>query len=193
MATSFHCIGMCGPISLVLFNQNHGVTSYLTYHLFRWLGYLFFSSLLFSMGIELRHWISPTILVATFVVLMFVVSLPSISMHLTSHLPRIQNNIAKKLRRATGKYSLPIVLGFFSGILPCGLLYVAYGSTLAFQHYTRVWIAMSLFFVGTFPLLFAGQLFGQHALSWMPKKWRTLWTMVLFVIAIMMLAHHVHP
>lgn len=185
-----HCIGMCGPISLVMFSDRHGPLSYLTYQVSRLFGYLFFSSLVFLIGKPFQKWVSPKYLLIFFVVLMLILTIPSISKKLSSKLPQLQSKLSIKLMPWLGKSAFPIIIGFFSGLLPCGLLYVAYGSTIAFGSLFEVWPSIAVFFLGTFPTLLIGQLLGHRILHFIPSWTKTLLTVLLFGSSVLMLYRH---
>lgn len=161
---SIHCMGMCGPIVLVL-HGNRPFLSRLSYHVGRIAIYASIGTLIGFSGGALRLAASQeaiSIIAGIFMLLMIV--LPS---RLISSLPilrsfgRFYSFIQQNTQQYWKERSIKgdFFLGMINGILPCGFLYAAFlGSLNAGSIFgSAVW--MILFGIGTIPsLLFIGSL-----------------------------------
>lgn len=158
---SFHCIGMCGPIALTLpvqhlrgFRRIAGILLYnfgriTTYALmgalFGWLGKQFYLG-------GLQQWLS----IALGAILMLSVFIR------TPHIPRIKG-VQRILGQLLAKreFSTLYAIGFFNGLLPCGLVYLGITGALATGGIENGMLFMAAFGAGTIPAMFAVSWFSQ--------------------------------
>ena len=161
---SAHCLGMCGPLVVMMpfknFKGFHLVAAQSIYHLSRTLAYVSMGLIfgLFGQGISLfsktQHL---SIFMGALVILM--VFFPKIIALLSTS--RFFRNISSKhgqyLRKVQQTQSLGAmaILGFFNGLLPCGLSYAAVGGAIALGNTTHAVMFMLLFGIGTSPALMA--------------------------------------
>lgn len=169
---SLHCAGMCGPIALALplgrlsaFGKWLGTFSYSlgrisTYAL---LGLLFG---LFGRGLVLagaQQWVS----IITGAILVLSIVLPQHVLHkfsLTAPVARFTGGLKSKMLRfmKSDRPSTLFLFGMLNGLLPCGLVYLALMSSLSAGTAVSGAAFMTLFGLGTAPMLigvaFAGQM-----------------------------------
>lgn len=160
---SFHCIGMCGPIALVLpVHTENPLRKFLkicSYHLGRMFAYgsigLVFGFLgkgLFLSGFQQRL----SILIGIFMIAYILI--PSkllnkfkITTPIFNFIGIIKSSLAKQLKNKSSK-SLAI-LGFLNGFLPCGMVYMALAGAIATATPYKGFLYMFIYGLGTIPLL----------------------------------------
>lgn len=163
LLSSLHCIGMCGPIALMLpvdrKNQTKKVIQILTYHLGRITAYAtigFVFGLLgkgfFLAGIQQQL----SIFIGVIMILIVILPTKVISKYNFSK-PVFQ--IISKLKSALGSqfksksYQSFFTIGLLNGFLPCGMVYVALFGAIAMQSPYFGSFYMILFGLGTIPLM----------------------------------------
>lgn len=163
LISSFHCIGMCGPIAMMLpverNNPAKKATQIITYHLGRLMAYgsigLLFGLLgkgFFLAGIQQQ--MSVIIGIAMIVVI------------LTPEKVFAQYNFSKpvfrwisKMKQTLGShfksksYKSLFIIGLLNGFLPCGMVYVALFGAIAMQSASFGVLYMLLFGLGTVPMM----------------------------------------
>ncbi len=165
LISSLHCIGMCGPIAIMLpvsrNNTAQKVIEICTYHLGRITAYAslglifgFFGKGLFLAGLQQQVSIIIGVLMIVYVMI------PQQRLGRLNFLMPIYR-LVSKLKQALGKQfkkkskgSLYLI-GFFNGFLPCGMVYVALFGALATQDIALGALYMALFGLGTVPLMSA--------------------------------------
>lgn len=164
---SFHCVGMCGPIALALPQIGHTtsqkVWSRLLYNFGRITTYALLGILLgtFGLGLKLAGW-QQSISIASGVLIILTVI--------------ISNNVIEKalghsFRKISGKwmgklfsqqqYSSLFLIGILNGLLPCGFVYIALIGAVATQNTLQGALFMTLFGLGTLPMMFGVSMVGQ--------------------------------
>ncbi|MTG98151.1 MULTISPECIES: sulfite exporter TauE/SafE family protein [Myroides] len=163
LVSSLHCIGMCGPIALMLpvskDNQAKKVMQILTYHLGRIsaysiLGLVFgvFGKGLFLAGLQQQMSIVVGILMIAFVLIpQSKLGKLNFMMPFYKFVSKIQRSLGNQFKKQTTASLYTI--GFFNGFLPCGMVYVALFGALATQSLLYGTLYMALFGVGTIPLM----------------------------------------
>lgn len=162
-AGSFHCMGMCGPLSLALPVQHlsklNKFLSLLLYQLGRVITYAFFGLLLGLAGRRIyisgyQQWFS---IIAGSVILLLAVlyffqrrglRLP----FLNSFYGKVQRIIVRILKSPKGMHSY-LLLGMTNGLLPCGMVYIALASSLTFSQTSESVGFMAMFGAGTLPAM----------------------------------------
>jgi uncharacterized protein len=163
LISSFHCIGMCGPIAMLLpvdrSNQAKKVTQILTYHFGRLTAYgsmgLFFGLLgkgFFMAGIQQK------LSIVIGIVMIVVVLIPEKSFakyNFSKPIYRLISNLKQKLgsQFKNKTYKSLFMIGLFNGFLPCGMVYVALFGAIAMQSPQLGVLYMILFGLGTVPLM----------------------------------------
>ena len=163
LISSLHCIGMCGPIVMMLpvdrKNKTKKAAQILTYHFGRILAYAsigFIFGLLgqgfFMAGFQQQLSIFVGILMIVFVL---VPSKITAKYNFSNAIFRIIGNVKAVLRNQfkNKSYQSLFAIGFLNGFLPCGMLYVALFGAIAMQSPFFGSLYMILFGFGTIPLL----------------------------------------
>lgn len=163
LLSSLHCVGMCGPIALMLpvsrTNSALRIIQTLLYHLGRiftygFLGFVFgiFGKGLFIAGLQQRFSIIIGVLMIVYVLL------PKKNLDSFRFLNPffkivaiIKSNLGKLLTNKSKRSFL--LIGILNGFLPCAMIYVALFGALATQDAIQGSLYMILFGVGTIPLM----------------------------------------
>ncbi len=163
LLSSLHCVGMCGPIALMLpVGNSKGIAKYsriALYHLGRLSAYagigLLFGLLgrgLFLAGIQQQL----SIVIGVAMILVSLVSEKSLGKYDVSKPIFL---LLSKLKTALGALfksrSLPsfFTIGMLNGLLPCGMVYVALFGAIAMQTAALGSLYMLFFGLGTLPLM----------------------------------------
>jgi sulfite exporter TauE/SafE len=194
LASSLHCVGMCGPIVVnvpFLKFQKGKFLAMGIYHSGRIFTYALLGIFSGSLGALMslagfQQWMS--IVAGSFLVLLFFI-------------PKIKNNLEKKVATPVNKiyaaarkylfqptFSSVAMMGLLNGILPCGMVYAALVASTAAGSIAGAMSYMAFFGLGTLPLLltcsislsFAGNSFKNKFKKWAP--YGTLVIGVLFVL-----------
>ncbi|WP_140485763.1 sulfite exporter TauE/SafE family protein [Flavobacterium sp. GSA192] len=163
LISSFHCIGMCGAIAMMLpvdrSNLAKKVSQIITYHLGRITAYAtigFVFGLLgkgfFMAGIQQKL----SILIGILMIIAIVIPEKTFAQYnfskpvfrLISKLKQVLGNQFKKK-----SYQSLFTIGLLNGFLPCGMVYVALFGAIAMQSVSLGVVYMVLFGLGTIPLM----------------------------------------
>lgn len=163
LISSFHCIGMCGPIALLLpvarNNSTQKVLQIITYHLGRLSAYgtigLLFGLLgqgFFMAGIQQK--LSIFIGVAMIVVILTPekrMASYNFSKPIFKFLSKIKTRLGSQFKNQS--YQSLFTIGLLNGFLPCGMVYVALFGAIAMQSAGFGVLYMVLFGLGTVPMM----------------------------------------
>lgn len=163
LAGSLHCVGMCGPIALVLpIDRSSKVTmafqSFL-YHVGRLLTYSFIGLLfgllgkgLFIAGMQqqLSIVIGALMIAVFFIPFHKIVGLNGV-MPLTKLIGKLKMHLGAYLGKKTN--TSVFIIGILNGFLPCGLVYMAVMGSIAVASPYLGAFYMFLFGLGTIPLM----------------------------------------
>jgi sulfite exporter TauE/SafE len=191
---SLHCIGMCGPIALVLPGfQSHMpkvISSRVLYNLGRTITYGFMGAVigLAGEGISLagaQRWVS----IGSGVLLIVIVLIPmSVSSRISILKPAYHFNdyLKKKFGKLLKSNSVISVfyIGLLNGFLPCGLVYVALAGALATGSLVQGTLYMVFFGLGTAPLLFAFSVFGQFIGAGVRRKFNKIIPVFIILLGV---------
>lgn len=163
LISSFHCIGMCGPIAMMLpVDKQIGLKKAVqvtVYHLGRLFAYgtigLIFGLLgkgFFLAGVQQK------ISIIIGVIMIIVVLTPekifaqyNFSKPVYKLISKIKGNLGKHFRSKS--YKSLFIIGVLNGFLPCGMVYVALFGAIAMQSAELGVLYMVLFGLGTVPLM----------------------------------------
>jgi sulfite exporter TauE/SafE len=163
LISSFHCIGMCGPIAMMLpVDRNNAakkVTQILTYHLGRLTAY---GSIGFVFGMlgkgffmaGMQQNLSIFIGVAMIVVILIpekILANYNFSKPIFKLISKIKTTLGSQFRNKS--YKSLFIIGLLNGFLPCGMVYVALFGSIAMQSESLGVLYMILFGLGTVPLM----------------------------------------
>jgi sulfite exporter TauE/SafE len=168
--SSFHCIGMCGPIAFSLpvhFLPRHKkITGILLYNTGRVLVYAFLGLIFGWLGrqVYLGGWQQKfSIVMGLGLLALLVLAL----LGKRSPLDRGYGKVFYGLQQLIGKYlqrpgygSL-LLIGMANGFLPCGTVYLAVTAAMALGTATQGAVFMAVYGAGTLPAMFALSFFGS--------------------------------
>ena len=165
LISSFHCIGMCGPIAMMLpvdrNNPAKKTTQILTYQLGRLTAYsslgLLFGLIgkgLFIAGFQQQL----SIVVGLLMILVAIVpekvfARYNFSKPIYKIISKVKSNLGKQFKNRT--YKSLFSIGLLNGYLPCGMVYVALFGAIAMQSLPLGTFYMFLFGLGTIPMMSA--------------------------------------
>ncbi len=163
LISSLHCIGMCGPIAMMLpverNNPSKKVTQIVTYHLGRLTAYgtigLIFGLVgkgFFMAGIQQK------LSIAIGIVMILIIVIPekklanyNFSKPIFKAIATIKSTLGKQFKNKS--YQSLFTIGLLNGFLPCGMVYVALFGAIAMQSASFGVLYMLLFGLGTIPLM----------------------------------------
>ena len=165
LISSLHCIGMCGPIAMMLpldrSNPAKKVIQLLIYHLGRLSAYaslgLVFGILgrgFFMAGIQQRLSI-----IVGFLLIIIAIVPEKVFMKFNFSKPvyigisKVKSSLGNQFKRKSPDALFTI--GLLNGFLPCGLVYAALFGALAMQNVTLSVTYMLLYGLGTIPMMSA--------------------------------------
>ena len=169
---SLHCIGMCGPIALIIPTSKNPVkkfTQILTYNFGRVLTYSLFGLIFGLLGesfrfIRIQQYVS--IIIGLLLVTIVLVSLFT-KMKQESKANRLILTVFSPVKKQLGKFLKKdrknlLAIGILNGFLPCGLIYFALASSLTTNSIGGSVVFMALFGFGTFPAMIAVMYLRNH-------------------------------
>lgn len=163
LASSLHCIAMCGPIAMMLplsrNNPERKALQIILYHSGRLTSYAALGLLfgIFGRGLYLAGMQQQLSIVAG-VVMIAIVLLPerafaryNFSRPVYGLISRAKAAMGTRLRNPS--FPSLFAIGFLNGLLPCAMVYAALFGALATQQVFSGGIYMALFGLGTVPLM----------------------------------------
>jgi uncharacterized protein len=165
LISSLHCIGMCGPIAMMLpVDQNNPAKKgiqIITYHLGRVTAYSFLGLLfgilgrgLFLAGFQQNFSIVIGILMVIVVVVPEkVFAQYNFSKPVFRLIAKVKSSLGKQFKKKS--YGSLFTIGLLNGFLPCGLVYVALFGAMAMQEVTKSIAYMAFYGLGTIPMMSA--------------------------------------
>lgn len=163
LISSFHCIGMCGPIAMMLpvdrDNSAKKVTQILTYHLGRLTAYAIIGLIFGLVGrglylAGLQQKMSIFIGVAMIAVVLIpekVFAQYNFSKPIFKLISKIKSTLGSQFKNKS--YKSLFIIGLLNGFLPCGMVYVALFGAIAMQNEFFGILYMILFGLGTVPMM----------------------------------------
>ena len=160
---SLHCVGMCGPIALIIPTSKNPVLKFvqiITYNFGRVLTYSMFGLVFGLLGetlrlAEIQQYVS--IVVGVLIILIVLGTL--FSYHKGANkankiVTSLFNPVKKKLSKLIGKERKNLLgIGVLNGFLPCGLIYIALSTSLAANSIVESVGFMAAFGAGTIPAM----------------------------------------
>ena len=163
LLSSFHCIGMCGPIAMMLpvdrNNHTKKVSQLIIYHIGRLIAYgslgLMFGILgkgFFLAGMQQQ-------LSITVGILMIIIAVVPERIFAKYNFSKPIYKIISKVKTSLGSqfknrsYKSFFTIGLLNGYLPCGMVYVALFGALAMPSLEFSILYMLLFGIGTVPMM----------------------------------------
>lgn len=163
--SSFHCIGMCGPIAMMLpvdrNNPAKKTIQIITYHLGRLTAYatigLIFGLIgkgFYLAGIQQQL----SVFIGSLMILVVLIPEQAFAKY---NFSRPVFRLISKIKMALGSqfknrsYKSLFTIGLLNGLLPCGMVYVALFGAIAMQNAGLGVLYMVLFGLGTIPMMSA--------------------------------------
>lgn len=163
LISSLHCIGMCGPIAMMLpvdhKNPTKKAMQILTYHLGRLTAYGFLGLAfgLLGKGLFIAGF-QQNISIAVGVLMIIIAIVPekvfvqyNFSKPIYKVISSIKSSLGNQFKRKT--FDALFSIGFLNGLLPCGLVYAALFGAIAMQNEVLGVAYMLLYGIGTIPLM----------------------------------------
>lgn len=163
LISSLHCIGMCGPIAMMLpvdhKNPTKKTLQILTYHFGRLTAYGFLGLAfgLLGKGLFIAGF-QQNISIAVGVLMIIIAIVPekvfaqyNFSKPIYKVISSIKSSLGNQFKRKT--FDALFSIGFLNGLLPCGLVYAALFGAIAMQNEVLGVAYMLLYGIGTIPLM----------------------------------------
>jgi sulfite exporter TauE/SafE len=163
LISSFHCIGMCGPIAMMLpvdrNNPTKKVTQILTYHIGRLTAY---GSIGLVFGLVGKGFfmagIQQNLSIFIGVAMIAVILIPekafaryNFSKPVFVLISKIKSTLGSQFKNKS--YKSLFTIGLLNGFLPCGMVYVALFGAIAMHNAGFGVLYMVLFGLGTIPMM----------------------------------------
>lgn len=164
LATSLHCVGMCGPIACgvgtMARSEGERLAAASLYHGTRLLSYGLIGGLCGAIGRQPLKWFfdSPAVLLPW--VMVAVLLMMALGLDKKVPRPAILNRLTARARFKASRFSAAggaSMIGLLTPFLPCGPLYVVFGIALVSGSAARGAELMVAFGLGTVPLLWLAQ------------------------------------
>lgn len=166
---SLHCAGMCGPlaISFNLHNKGNAVINGLIYNVARITAYFLIGIIFGAIGFSFSYaGLQQVASIASGFIILLIIFFQQWSKAQPHFkwLEKYNHLIKTKIGRALSVNGIKGVaaLGFFNGLLPCGLVYLALAGAIAGGNVIAGGVYMLLFGLGTLPLMFVFSTFGNY-------------------------------
>ncbi|TDE18722.1 sulfite exporter TauE/SafE family protein [Dyadobacter psychrotolerans] len=201
LMSSFHCIGMCGPIALALpiqkGNRWQQLAGLLLYNSGRALTYAFLGLLIGSVSSSLA-WIGYLRYLSVFagIIMLSYVFWPAF-LDKYFHVPMFWQKTIQSVRTKMGAMLRSrtihgwLFLGILNGLLPCGMVYLALISSVATGSMAGSGIYMLLFGIGTLPMMMMVGFFKQWLTPALRSRMRKITPIVLTAAGIWLVARGV--
>lgn len=164
LATSLHCVGMCGPIACgvgtMARSEGERLAAASLYHGMRLFSYGLIGGICGAIGRQPLKWFfdSPAVLLPW--VMVAVMLMMAFGLDKKVPRPAILNRLTARARFKASRFSAAggaSVIGLLTPFLPCGPLYVVFGIALVSGSAARGAELMVAFGLGTVPLLWLAQ------------------------------------
>lgn len=192
LISSLHCIGMCGPIAMMLpvdhKNPSRKALQILTYHLGRISTYAMLGLAfgLLGRGLYLAG-LQQQISIAVGLMMIIIAIVPekklaqyNFSKPIYKVISKLKSSLGKQFKKKT--LDAMFSIGFLNGLLPCGLVYAALFGALAMQNVTLGITYMVLYGLGTIPMMSLV----VYASGFISVKWRNQLQRVIPIITVLL-------
>lgn len=194
LASSFHCIGMCGPIAMALPLDRSSVTSQVSgltvYNLGRIITYTLLGILFGFVGFSLQLYRVFQILSIVFGVMLIVLAwrktwISYLEWRKSPIYSWLMKNMSKLLQKK-GPSTL-FLLGMLNGILPCGMIFLGLASALLAPNLWGSGLTMFAFGMGTLPGMFLVGFFAQRMGTTVRTRINQIYPYLMSVIGILVI------
>ena len=195
---SLHCVGMCGPIALLLplskKSKSKQGLQLMLYHFGRISSYALLG-LVFGIvgkGLSLTGW-HQQISIGLGVLMILFVLYPKLSgvislkiKPLTQTLNLIKKSLGLYLKNES--FYASYLIGFLNGFLPCGMVYIALVGAVALNSLWSALMYMTLFGLGTVPLISVLVLAKEALPSRISAKFQQFIPVFVFIVGLLFVA-----
>lgn len=162
LMSSFHCLGMCGPIAMaapvITTNWFTELLSRLSYNIGRIFSYSIIGILMGLLGnVVLLSGIQQSISIISGVfILLSLIPFFNLERRLGGRVFHLFQIIRKPFQQLfkQKKFSSVFLLGILNGFIPCGMVYMAAAGAFAGASYINGMIFMLFFGLGTLPMMY---------------------------------------
>ncbi|MDO4729061.1 MAG: sulfite exporter TauE/SafE family protein [Bacteroidota bacterium] len=195
LITSLHCVGMCGPIAMMLpidrsnwFAKNRQIV---LYHLGRLTTYSMLGLVfgLFGRGLYLAG-IQQRISILVGVVIIVIAIIPekvfmkyNFSKPLYKVISEVKSALGNQFKKKTN-FSI-FTIGLLNGLLPCAMIYVVLFGAIAMQDSLQGMLYMFMFGLGTIPLMSMVIYFSSFVQKVIGNKLSKIIPVVMFILGIL--------
>lgn len=193
-AGSLHCVGMCGPIAMAVpVGKGSKSQQFLAFSLYQFsrisayaiLGFLFG---VLGLGLNMAGF-QQSISIGMGTLMLSFIWLPKLSGKLgISHgLAKYQSKVTRFMatRIKTNRIGALIGLGFFNGLLPCGLVYLALAGSITMYDPFYGALFMVIFGLGTAPALYLVGFTGRQLSLSLRSQFRKLVPYIATFVAVL--------
>lgn len=190
---SLHCVGMCGPIALLVNGKNKDqlLLNRLLYNTGRTFTYAAMGLVVGVMGrVVTLSGMQSTVSIAAGLLIIASLFLPGVQRKffpaLSGMIFRLKSSFSVHLRSHRSISAL--MTGVLNGFLPCGLVYAALTIALVQESILTSMSAMILFGVGTIPAMLVFVFSFQKVRTLIPWSFQRIQTLMLVIVAILMMS-----
>ena len=194
LISSFHCLGMCGPIAFALPLNRSSVWSQfsgaLVYNLGRLSTYAILGLLFGLIGKSLvmagaQRFLSVTagVFMILSVVLPKISSAANIDSFTFKYIGRLKSAFGKLFQKS----SLPslFLIGLLNGLLPCAMVYIALAGAIAEGDMLGGMAFMMNFGIGTLPMMYTASILGAFITVKLRNKLQKAIPFMVFIIGVL--------
>lgn len=196
LTSNFHCLGMCGPIALMIpldRSSNAKVAGGLfQYHLGRIAVYAVLGFAFGAIGLTMRFigWLQWLSIISGAILIVYAWWKYRGKSSETSLFGGRLFKLLQKIRTWALNSNSPFklfILGTVNGLLPCGMVYVALVNAVLADSYLTSGLAMTLFGVGTMPILLAVSIFGNKMKSFKSVRWSKIAPYMITIVGLLIM------
>ncbi|MBA4848900.1 sulfite exporter TauE/SafE family protein [Emticicia sp. BO119] len=193
LAGSLHCMGMCGPVSMLLpadkSKRGRYILGRIIYNLGRIFTYSLLGLLIGLVGEQIALFTSQKVLfiiVGSLILLAFI--LPARwrqSLDVLPYTSRFTSFIKSALSVFYKKHTLfaQLVFGVLNGLLPCGLVYAALSGAFLMSEAWESALFMALFGLGTLPMMLGFAFLGNSIRKLIRFQPKVVYTFSYIILA----------
>ncbi len=193
-AGSLHCVGMCGPIAMAVpVGKGTKLQQMMAFSLYQFgrisayaiLGFLFG---VLGFGLNMAGFQQGLSLTVGILMLLFI-WFPKLSgkLGMSNGLAKYQSRVTRFMAARLKSNRMPALLGlgFFNGLLPCGLVYIALAGSIATYDPFQGALFMAAFGLGTAPVLYLVGFTGRQVSVSLRSQFRKVAPLIATVFAIL--------
>ena len=194
LVSSFHCLGMCGPIAFALpLNRNSVASQVLgaaTYNIGRLTTYAVLGLLFGLIGKSLvmagaQRFLSITagIFMILSVVLPKISAAANIDAFTFKYIGKLKNAFGQLFQKSS--YESLFLIGVLNGLLPCAMVYIALAGAIAEGDMLGGMSFMMFFGLGTMPMMYTATILGSFVTVKLRNKLQKAIPYMVFIIGVL--------